>query len=202
LRKFLLMFTGIVHKGKVVALKNTRDGIEIGILSSSKLPKLNNGESIAIDGACLSMIQQKSNTVSFFVSPESLDKTIIGQYKKGSIVNMELPLSKQDFLGGHYVLGHVDTISFVKNIKVLNEVWFVEIALPKQFTQYVVYKGSIAVNGVSLTVNKVNKSSFELCIIPVTLLKSNVSTLVKGASVNLEFDILAKYTERILKKGK
>jgi riboflavin synthase len=74
--------------------------------------------------------------------------------------------------------------------------------LPKQFAQYVVYKGSIAVNGVSLTVNKVNKSSFELCIIPVTLQKSNISTLVKGSPVNLEFDILAKYTERILKQRK
>jgi len=96
----------------------------------------------------------------------------------------------------------VDTISTVKNIKELKEVWLVEIALPKQFAQYVVYKGSIAVNGVSLTVNKVKKSSFELCIIPVTLQKSNISTLVKGAPVNLEFDILAKYTERILKQRK
>ena len=202
MQKLLPMFTGIVHKGKVVALKSTKDGIEIEILSSNKLPKLKKGESIAIDGACLSMIQQKRNTVSFFVSPESLDKTIIGQYKKGSVVNMELPLSKQDFLGGHYVLGHVDSISQVKKVKTLEEVWFIEINLPKQFAQYVVYKGSIAVNGVSLTVNKVNKSSFELCIIPVTLQKSNMPTLKKGSSVNLEFDILAKYTERILKKGK
>lgn len=196
------MFTGIVHKGTVVGLNRTKDGIELEISSDAKVPKLKNGESIAIDGTCLSMIKQKGDLLRFFVSPETLSKTIISNYKKGIAVNIEFPLRKQDFLGGHYVLGHVDSTSFVKNIKVLNEVWFVEIALPKQFAQYVVYKGSIAVNGVSLTVNKVNKSSFELCIIPVTLQKSNISTLVKGASVNLEFDILAKYTERILKKVK
>lgn len=196
------MFTGIVHKGKVVKLNGTKDGIELEIASDVKLPGLKNGESIAIDGACLSMIKQKGDLLRFFVSPETLNKTIIGKYKKDSIINIEFPLRKQDFLGGHYVLGHVDTISSVKNIKELNEVWFVEIVLPKQFAQYVVYKGSIAVNGVSLTVNKVNKSSFELCIIPVTLQKSNISTLVKGSPVNLEFDILAKYTERILKQRK
>jgi riboflavin synthase len=196
------MFTGIVHKGKVVGLKKTKDGIQIQIQSERKLPKLENGESIAIDGACLSMIKQKGDTVSFFVSPETLDKTIIGKYKKGTTVNLELPLRNHDFLGGHYVLGHVDTVSQVKNIKELDEVWFIEIELPKQFTQYVVYKGSIAVNGVSLTVNKLKKSSFDLCIIPVTLEKSNLTNLVKGSSVNLEFDILAKYTERILKKRK
>lgn len=183
-------------------MNGTKDGIELEIASDVKLPRLKNGESIAIDGACLSMIKQKGDLLRFFVSPETLNKTIIGKYKKDSIINIEFPLRKQDFLGGHYVLGHVDTISSVKNIKELNEVWFVEIVLPKQFAQYVVYKGSIAVNGVSLTVNKVNKSSFELCIIPVTLQKSNISTLVKGSPVNLEFDILAKYTERILKQRK
>jgi riboflavin synthase len=194
------MFTGIVHKGKIVGLKNTKDGIEIEVKSERKLPKLDNGESVAVDGACLSVIKQKGNQVNFFVSPETLDKTIVGTYKKGATVNLELPLRNHDFLGGHYVLGHVDTVSQVKSIKELDEVWFIEITLPKQFAKYVVYKGSIAVNGVSLTVNKLKKSSFDLCIIPVTLEKSNLTNLVKGSSVNLEFDILAKYTERILKK--
>ena len=194
------MFTGIVHKGKIVGLKNTKDGMEIDVKSERKIPKLENGESLAVDGACLSVIKQKGNQVSFFVSPETLDKTIVGTYKKGATVNLELPLRNHDFLGGHYVLGHVDTVSQVKNIKELDEVWFIEIDLPKQFAQYVVYKGSIAVNGVSLTVNKLKKSSFDLCIIPVTLKKSNLTHLVKGSPVNLEFDILAKYTERILKK--
>jgi riboflavin synthase len=98
------------------------------------------------------------------------------------------------------VLGHVDTTSKIKKIYVKKEVWIIQVDLPKQFAQYVVYKGSIAVNGVSLTVNKVSKSTFELCIIPITLKKSNLSTLSKNALVNLEFDILAKYTEKILKK--
>ena len=196
------MFTGIVHKGKVVGVKKTKDGIEIEIQSDRKLSKLENGESLAVDGVCLSTIKQRGNLVTFFVSPETLDKTIIGKYKKNAIVNLELPLNNHDFLGGHYVLGHVDTIAKVKSIKALDEIWFIEIDLPKQFAQYVVYKGSIAVNGVSLTVNKLKKSSFNLCIIPVTLKKSNLANLAKGSVVNLEFDILAKYTERILKKRK
>jgi len=193
------MFTGIVHKGKVVQIKRTSDGIKLEIQSEKKLPKFKIGESIAIDGACLSIIKQEKNIMHFFVSPETLDKTIISKYKKESIVNIELPLKKQDFLGGHYVLGHIDTISKVNNIKILEEIWFIEVFLPKQFSQYVVYKGSIAINGVSLTVNKLNKSTIELCIIPVTLKKSNLSKLKNGSFINLEFDILAKYTERILK---
>lgn len=191
-----------MHKGKVVKLNDTKDGIELEILSDVDLPKLRTGESIGIDGACLSVIKQKANLLKFFVSPETLSKTIISNYKKGSIINLEFPLRKHDFLAGHYVLGHVDTVSKVKNIKKLDEVWFIEIILPKEFAHYIVYKGSIAVNGVSLTVNKISQVSFELCIIPVTLKKSNLSTLAKGSLVNLEFDILAKYTERILNKRK
>lgn len=195
------MFTGIVHKGTVVRLKNLYDGLELEVRSSSAVPRLKKGESIAIDGACLSLVSQKERVLRFFVSPETLDKTRIGRYLKGDVVNIEYPLRRHDFLGGHYVLGHVDTTSTVKRVKKLEEVWIIEIALPKQFAKYLVYKGSVAVNGVSLTVNKIGAASFGLCIIPITLDKSNISSLEVGTLVNLEFDILAKYTESILKKS-
>ena len=200
MRKFYTMFTGIVHKGRVVQLKPLKEGMVLTIESTLSTKNIKNGDSVAIDGGCLSVVKKNNNQLTFFVSPETIDKTRINTYQKGDWVNVEFSLKQHDFIGGHYVLGHVDTTSKIKKIDVKKEVWIVQVDLPKQFSQFVVYKGSIAVNGVSLTVNKVSKSTFELCIIPITLKKSNLSTLSKNALVNLEFDILAKYTEKILKK--
>jgi riboflavin synthase len=170
------------------------------IESSCPISKIKKGDSVAIDGGCLSVVRKDKNQLTFFISPETIDKTRVKIYKKGDWVNVEFSLKQHDFIGGHYVLGHVDTTSKIKSIEIKKEVWLIKIQLPKQFSQYVVYKGSIAVNGISLTVNKVTASYFEVCIIPITLEKTNLSFLQKGSIVNLEFDILAKYTEKILKK--
>ena len=193
------MFTGIVELGNIEKISKNVEGFEIEVSSKLNVKKLKIGESIAIDGTCLSLISNKHKNLRFFASPETLEKTIISTYKKNTQVNIELPLKIGEFLGGHYVLGHVDAVSSVKKITEKENVWILEIYLPKQFKQYVVYKGSIGVNGVSLTINKIKANSFELCIIPITLKKSNISRLKMGSKVNLEFDILAKYTERILK---
>jgi riboflavin synthase len=193
------MFTGIVQLGKVEKISKSSKGYEIEVSSKLNIKSLKIGESIAIDGTCLSLTSKKNSRLRFFASPETLEKTMLSTYKKNTLVNIELPMKTGEFLGGHYVLGHVDAVSNVKKITLKDKVWILEIHLPKQFKQYVVYKGSIGVNGVSLTINKVKKASFELCIIPITLKKSNISSLKKGSPVNLEFDILAKYTERILK---
>ena len=104
------------------------------------------------------------------------------------------------YLGGHYVLGHVDTTAKVKMVQPGEKAWFFTIAIPSQFVKYVVYKGSVAINGISLTINKVIDDDIELCIIPVTIEKTNMSLLNVNDSVNIEFDILAKYTEQLLNK--
>jgi riboflavin synthase len=104
------------------------------------------------------------------------------------------------YLGGHYVLGHVDATARVANIIAGEKAWFFTIQVPEQFVKYIVYKGSIAINGISLTINKVIDNEIELCIIPVTIAKTNMSLLNVGDKVNIEFDILAKYTEQLLNK--
>jgi riboflavin synthase len=158
------------------------------------------GDSVAIDGACLSVIKIDGNHLSFFVSSESIDKTIIRNYKVGAKINIELPMQPTGFLGGHYVLGHVDATAKVAKIVPGEKAWFFTISVPEQFVKYVVYKGSIAINGISLTINKVIGNEIELCIIPITISKTNMSLLKEGDIVNIEFDILAKYTEQLLNK--
>ena len=170
-------------------------------MEASKFASIVNiGDSVAVDGACLSVIKIEGNNLSFFVSTESIDKTIIKYYKVGSKINIELPMQPSGYLGGHYVLGHVDTTAKVAKIIPGEKAWFFTIAIPEDFVKYVVYKGSVAINGISLTINKVIDNNIELCIIPVTIQKTNISFLNVDDLVNIEFDILAKYTEQLLNK--
>jgi riboflavin synthase len=194
------MFTGIVSDGLIVAILPDALGWELTI----EVPQFANivkiGDSVAVDGACLSVIKIEGNNLSFYVSTESIDKTIIQYYKVGAKINTELPMQPSGYLGGHYVLGHVDATAKVAKIIPGEKAWFFNIAVPAAFIKYIVYKGSIAINGISLTINKVVDNEIELCIIPVTISKTNMSLLKVGDDVNIEFDILAKYTEQLLNK--
>ncbi len=194
------MFTGIVSEGYIVSILPNEEGWALEVEASKFASIVQIGDSLAIDGACLSVTKIDSNNLSFFVSTESIDKTIISNYKLGAKVNIELPMQPTGYLGGHYVLGHVDTTANVAKVIAGEQAWFFTIAIPKQFVKYVVYKGSIAINGISLTINKVIENEIELCIIPVTISKTNMSLLKQGDIVNIEFDILAKYTEQLLNK--
>jgi riboflavin synthase len=194
------MFTGIVSDGFIVSILPDEQGWELVVDASKFAAIVKIGDSVAIDGACLSVIKIEVNHLSFYVSTESIDKTIIKDYKVGTKVNIELPMQPTGYLGGHYVLGHVDATALVSKIIAGEKAWFFNIAVPEQFVKYVVYKGSIAINGISLTINKVIGNEIELCIIPVTISKTNLSLLSVGDSVNIEFDILAKYTEQLLNK--
>jgi riboflavin synthase len=155
---------------------------------------------VAIDGACLTVTKVEQDNLYFFVSTESIAKTTIRNYKTGDTVNTELPMQPNGYLGGHYVLGHVDATAKVTEIKITPTAWFLTIQVPEQFVKYIVYKGSIAINGVSLTINEVRDQLIELCIIPTTLDKTNINQLSVESMVNIEFDILAKYTEQLLLK--
>jgi len=194
------MFTGIVSDGFIASILPDEQGWELIIEASKFASIVKIGDSVAIDGACLSVIKIDDNHLSFFVSSESIDKTIIKNYKVGAKINVELPMQPAGFLGGHYVLGHVDATAKVAKIVPGEKAWFFTISVPEQFVKYVVYKGSIAINGISLTINKVIGNEIELCIIPITISKTNMSLLKEGDIVNIEFDILAKYTEQLLNK--
>jgi len=194
------MFTGIVSDGFIASILLDEQGWELIIEASKFASIVQIGDSVAIDGACLSVIKIDGNHLSFFVSSESIDKTIIRNYKVGAKINVELPMQPTGFLGGHYVLGHVDATAKVAKIVPGEKAWFFTISVPEQFVKYVVYKGSIAINGISLTINKVIGNEIELCIIPITISKTNMSLLNEGDIVNIEFDILAKYTEQLLNK--
>lgn len=194
------MFTGIVSDGLIASILPDENGWELVVEASKFASIVNIGDSFAVDGACLSVIKIDGNNLSFFISTESIDKTIIKHYKVGSKINIELPMQPSGYLGGHYVLGHVDTTAKVAKIIPGEKAWFFTISIPEHFVKYVVYKGSVAINGISLTINKVIDNNIELCIIPVTIQKTNMSFLNVDDLVNIEFDILAKYTEQLLNK--
>jgi len=194
------MFTGIVSNGIIADIIPNEQGWELIIEASKFVSKVSIGDSVAIDGACLSVTKIEGPNLFFYVSTESIDKTIIKYYKKGAKINIELPMQPTGYLGGHYVLGHVDTTAVVAKIIPGEKAWFFTIQVPEYFSKYIVYKGSVAINGVSLTINDVIENDIELCIIPVTIEKTNMSLLKIKDLVNIEFDILAKYTEKLLNK--
>ena len=194
------MFTGIVASAFIEAINREENGWILQVAAHQIAPKVQLGDSVAIDGACLSVFKVEGTVLWFYVSPESIDKTIIRFYTQGTKVNIELPMQPTGFLGGHYVLGHVDATATVLNIIPGEKAWFFTISIPEPFTKYIVYKGSVAINGVSLTINQVVDQNIELCIIPITIEKTNMSLLKENDMVNIEFDILAKYTEQLLLK--
>jgi riboflavin synthase len=194
------MFTGIVASAFIEAINREENGWILQVAAPQIAPKVQLGDSVAIDGACLSVYNVEGTVLWFYVSPESIDKTIMRFYTQGTKVNIELPMQPTGYLGGHYVLGHVDATATVMNIIPGDKAWFFTISIPEPFVKYVVYKGSVAINGVSLTINRVVDQNIELCIIPITIEKTNMSLLKENDMVNIEFDILAKYTEKLLLK--
>ena len=194
------MFTGIVQKGMIHTISPADDGWELAISMPNFAAIVQLGDSVAVDGACLTVTKVVDDNMYFFVSIESIAKTIIRNYKAGDIVNTELPMQPNGYLGGHYVLGHVDATAKLNQINITSTAWFLTIQVPEQFVKYIVYKGSIAINGVSLTINEVHDDLIDLCIIPTTLDKTNINQLSVDSIVNIEFDILAKYTEQLLLK--
>lgn len=194
------MFTGIVSDAHIQDILPNEQGWELIINAPAISSIVKIGDSVAIDGACLSVTKIEGANLNFYVSTESIDKTIIKYYTKGTKINIELPMQPTGYLGGHYVLGHVDTTAKVAKITPGEKAWFFTIQVPELFIKYVVYKGSVAINGISLTINNVIENEIELCIIPVTIEKTNMSFLKVDELVNIEFDILAKYTEQLLNK--
>ena len=198
------MFSGIIEVvGRVVSLKKSRSaGIRLTIEASKLARSVRKGDSIAVDGVCLTAVQKTGRRIAMDVSPETLKLTSIPQYKKGSRVNLELPLKSGALISGHFVQGHVDGVGYVSRWECNgNQDVRLGISLPKSLVPYCILKGSIAINGVSLTIAKLKGMYLEVALIPYTLSHTNLSLLETGSLVNIETDVLGRYVVTLVKKA-
>jgi riboflavin synthase len=192
------VFTGIVEElGEVVRLDQLADAARLRI-SAALASDLREGDSLAVDGVCLTVAEVNGGIVTADVMQETLRRTTLGTVRTGRRVNLERPTRVDGRLGGHVVQGHVDDAGAVVQ-RTSSAHWdVVRISLPQALTRYVVEKGSIAVDGVSLTVAAVDGDSFDVSLIPTTLARTTLGDKQVGDAVNLEVDVLAKYVERLL----
>jgi riboflavin synthase len=193
------MFTGLIEEvGSVVALSTNGPATRLEIAAPRLLQKVSVGDSVAVNGCCLTVALHAGSALTFDVLHESLRRTNLGDLQPGNPVNLERAVTAGARLGGHFVQGHVDCAMPVLALEETGSDLRVEVDLPPEFAHYVAYKGSIAVNGISLTVAEILEKSFAVWIIPHTKAQTNLATTKCGDSVNLEFDLLAKYVERML----
>lgn len=197
------MFTGIIEElGKISSLEKHASGAKIRIAAKIVTENTNEGDSIAVNGVCLTALDIKKDSFTANVSQETLDKSTLNKLKTGAVVNLERAVTPTTRLGGHIVQGHVDATGKFVSAKQDGDFWTVRVSFPQEIGQYLVYKGSISVEGISLTVAELKDDYFEIAVIPKTWELTNLSSLKAGDAVNLEADVIAKYVERILLYGK
>lgn len=189
------MFTGIVEE---VGVMDRLQGYRMSFRAKRVLEDMALGDSIAVNGACLTVVEFGEGKFSVDLSPETLRRTSIGRLAIGKAVNLERPLAVSDRLGGHIVQGHVDATGLLTSKKPEEDFFIMRVRGPKRMMPYIVEKGFITVDGISLTVVKKDTSSFTLSVIPHTLENTNLKEKAVGERVNLEFDIVAKYIESLL----
>jgi riboflavin synthase len=191
------MFTGLIEAlGEVVEVKPTPAGLRLR-LTTPIAAELSPGDSISVDGVCLTVVAADSDGVHADISPETARVSALGSLKRGAVVNLERPLRADARLGGHFVQGHVDATGAIEDIRQDGDSYWVTVRFPPLLAPYIVRKGSIAVNGISLTVAGVDDRHFDVQIIPFTWEHTNLRGLKKGDLVNLECDILGKYVVRV-----
>tara|TARA_B100001758_G_C18222749_1_gene511137 strand:+ start:132 stop:728 length:597 start_codon:yes stop_codon:yes gene_type:complete len=196
------MFNGIVYnQGIIKSIKKSsryvKGSLVIEISSNISFKKTDVGESVSCDGVCLTLIKILKKSFLFYLSKETLKRSNFKNTKIGKFINIEKPLFHGKKISGHYVQGHVDTTSRVQRIKIIDRSWYVKFSLDKKYKKFIVEKGSICINGVSLTISDVKNKSFEITIIPHTLKLTNLINLKKGDIVNIEFDMIGKYLNNI-----
>lgn len=193
------MFTGIVREvGTIAAVAGGDEGIRLEIDAPLTAPLVEVGGSVAINGVCLTAESVEPPRLTFHAVPETLSRSTLGELGRGAAVNLEPALRAGDPMGGHIVQGHVDGIGKVQSIEFEGEGLRVIVEAPADTLRYCVEKGSVTVEGVSLTVAEVHNDSFGLALIPHTIAMTTLARLVPGQRVNLEVDVLAKYVERLL----
>jgi len=194
------MFNGIIkHTGKISKIYKNNNNCIIEILSKIKFSKNEIGSSISCSGTCLTLEKYKGNLSKFYISKETLNRTNFKSSNKGDLINLEKSLKYGDRISGHFAQGHVDTTSIIKKIVFVGKSWFVNFKLPKKYKKYLIQKGSITINGVSLTISKILTDGFQIVVIPQTLKLTNLMYLKEKDVVNIEFDVLGKYIKKFLK---
>lgn len=202
MRILLFMFTGIVQeKGKVISFEEGPQSWRLTIEARALVEDLAIGDSVAVNGCCLTAAGISGAEVSFDLLSETVRLTSFSGLRPGDLVNLEGSLRFNGKLGGHFVSGHIDGVGEVETIEERGRDLFLRIRPPAGFARYLVHKGSIALAGVSLTVAEIDETGFAVWLIPHTLQATNLGTLRPGAQVNLEFDLLGKYVERLLAAG-
>jgi riboflavin synthase len=195
------VFTGIVREvGRTAAITGSPEGIRIEIEAPATAATTAVGDSVSVDGCCLTAVATTDGRIAFDAVPETLARTSLGSLAVGSRVNIEPALRAGEPLGGHYVQGHVDGVGVVRGVTTEGDGRRMWIDAPSELRRYTVEKGSIAVQGTSLTVAALDDSGFAVALIPHTLSETTLGELVPGRPVNLEGDVLAKYVERLLER--
>jgi riboflavin synthase len=194
------MFTGIIETvGTVKSATRVGGDIRVVVSAPDFVDKdIVLGDSVANNGVCLTVIERKGADLSFDVSVESINYSLIGDWKSGTKVNLELALQATTRLGGHLVSGHVDGVAELVELKQDARSWFMQFKVPTDLKKYIAKKGSITIEGISLTVNDVNDDLFSINVIPHTFEMTNLSTLSSGSRVHIEVDLIARYVERLL----
>jgi riboflavin synthase len=193
------MFTGIIEEiGKIEGISKHGRNLKLRIRASKILNNLKVGDSININGACQTVIETNSDSFTVEAVEETLRKTNLGELKRNDLVNLERALRFSDRLGGHLVTGHVDGVGKIKSIARRDGSFLYEFELSEKYLAHLIEKGSVAVDGISLTVVEVKESSFTVSIIPFTLENTTLGTKKLGDLVNIETDLIGKYVERIL----
>lgn len=193
------MFTGLAEGlGRIKGLRRMKDHMQVSVSPLFEMNGCRLGDSVSVSGVCLTVSRMEGDAVYMDVSGETLERTTLGSLRRGDLVNLERALRLTDRLGGHLVLGHVDGIGKILKKQARNNSWVVKIEIHETLWRYIIEKGSIAVDGISLTINACEKTNFEVNIIPhtgaqTTLLKKNV-----GDPVNVETDLIGKYVEKLL----
>ncbi len=193
------MFTGLIEElGAVESRQIHAAGERIVVGASVVTSDIGNGDSIAVNGVCLTALDVTPTSFAADVSPETLDKTTLGSLDAGSRVNLERSVTPSTRLGGHIVQGHVDGRGTFISATAEGDFWTVKIGFPAELGRYFVHKGSVAVAGISLTIAALDEASFDIAVIPKTWEMTNLSALSPGSPVNLETDVIAKYVERMM----
>ena len=192
------MFNGIIYNtGKIHSIDRTKNSLFIGIRSKLKFNIKDIGSSVCCDGVCLTLVKIKKNIIYFYISNETLIRSNFKILKKNQIINLEKSISYGQKISGHFTQGHVDTVGKIQKVKIIHKTWIINFQiLNKNLTKFLMEKASISINGVSLTISKVTKNSFEINVIPHTLKLTNLQNLKIKSLVNIELDIFSKYIHK------
>ena len=195
------MFTGLIHEmGEITSIQRRSGGVVLSLNSNVVASATKQGDSISVNGVCLTVVNKNKNELSFDLSEETLRSTNLGSLKTGAIVNLEPSLSPDSKIGGHFVTGHVDTVGRIRSKVNIGDMLKIEIEAPARIVNFLVEKGSVAVDGISLTVVDVLKNGFTVVIIPYTAKLTTLGFKGLGDTVNIEVDILGKYVARFLNR--